>query len=426
MATALDVIRDVGRRYASIRQQSLEIAAPLSAEDCCVQTMPDVSPTKWHLAHTTWFFESFVLDGRLEGYSLYAPAFQVLFNSYYEGYGPQHPRPRRGTLSRPSLGEVLAYRDQVDAGMRELLGQAEQDEGLAALVELGLQHEQQHQELMLMDIKHVLGTNPLRPAYFDAPRREARDVPPLDWLEFAGGETTIGCDDEGFAFDNERPPHRRLVLPFALGRRLVTSGEWLEFIEDGGYRRVELWLADGWSWVQSEGIDAPLYWQCEDGRWRRYALGGLDDVDPAEPVCHVSYYEADAYARWAGARLPREEEWECAVRAQSGETPRPGEGNFVENGELHTRPASGGPGLLQAFGDVWEWTQSPYVPYPGFRPFHGYAAEYNGKFMCNQLVLRGGSAVTPREHVRTTYRNFFYPHQRWAFSGLRLAKDLDR
>ena len=403
-------------RYLDVRAATRALAAPLSAEDCALQSMPDASPVKWHLAHVTWFFETFVLTEHLAGYAAFDPAFRVLFNSYYNGVGDKHPRPERGLLSRPDLRTVLAYRAHVDTAMSRLLA-APLSDAVASLVELGLQHEQQHQELILTDVKHLLSRNPLRPAYH--PRWPLAPVrpQPLAWHAFAGGLVTHGHDGEGFAFDNESPAHPVFVAPFALASRPVTHGEFAAFIEDGGYRRPELWLAMGWDTVQARGWQAPLYWERRGDTWRTFTLHGMADIDPHTPVCHVSFFEADAYARWAGARLPTEFEWEHAARTAEVA------GNFAESGALHPLPASAqaeGPGQL--FGDVWEWTRSDYAPYPGFAPAAGAVGEYNGKFMCAQYVLRGGSCATPRSHVRATYRNFFPPDARWQFSGIRLAR----
>lgn len=407
-------------RYERVRSRTEALAAPLSPEDQVVQSMPDVSPAKWHRAHTTWFFETFLLQPHLPGYEPFDPAFGYLFNSYYEQVGARHPRPERGLLSRPGAAEIGRYREHVDAAMRRLIVHAG-SETLAAcapLLMLGLNHEQQHQELLLMDIKHVLSCNPLQPAYRAGSGARPGNIPPVAWVGFPGGLVEIGHAGAGFAFDNEDPRHKVWLAPFRLATRLVTCGEWIGFIEDGGYRRPELWLSDGWATVQAQGWEAPLYWEQEGGRWTIFTLAGRRQMDPREPVVHVSYYEADAYARWAGCRLPTEAEWETAAAAL------PVRGNFVESGSLHPVPAHGpADTLLQTYGDVWEWTMSPYAPYPGFRPAAGAVGEYNGKFMINQMVLRGGCCASPGDHLRSTYRNFFYPHQRWAFVGLRLAED---
>ena len=380
--------------------------------------MPDASPAKWHLAHTSWFFETFVLEKALADYRPFHPRFRVLFNSYYNTVGEQYPRPDRGLVSRPSLAEVRDYRAHVDEHVTKLIEDEALDETLAAIVDLGLHHEQQHQELVLTDLKHMLGQNPLRPAYRDLPEPAAADPGPIRWCEQPGGIASIGHEGGGFSFDNERPRHRVLLEPFALASRLTTNREYLEFIEDRGYQRPELWLSDGWTAVRSGGWHAPLYWWREDdGSWWSLTLGGPREIALDEPVCHVSYYEADAFANWAQARLPREEEWEMVAAKAAPD------GNFVEEDLLHPRSAAAsGAEPAQLFGDVWEWTQSPYAPYPGFRAESGALGEYNGKFMVNQLVLRGGSCATPRSHIRASYRNFFPPHCRWQFSGIRLAR----
>lgn len=428
-AAGAEARSDAGRllaRYRAVRARTETLAAPLTAEDQTIQSMPDVSPTKWHRAHVTWFFETFLLAPHLPDYRAFDPAYGYLFNSYYEQVGARHPRPERGLLSRPGVAEIGRYRAHVDAAMARLIetAPAERLEALAPLVDLGLNHEQQHQELLLMDIKHVFSRNPLRPAYRPGGPRPSGSIPPRSWKSFDGGLAEIGHDGRGFAFDNEGPRHRTWLAPFRLASRLVTCGEWLDFIADGGYRRPELWLADGWAAVGREGWQAPLYWEREGDGWSVFTLAGPRPVDPREPVVHVSYYEADAFARWAGCRLPTEAEWEVAAAAPPLRDGAAG-GNFVESGALHPVPADGpADGLLQMFGDVWEWTMSPYSPYPGFRPSEGAVGEYNGKFMVNQMVLRGGCCATPADHLRPTYRNFFYPHQRWAFAGLRLAEDL--
>jgi ergothioneine biosynthesis protein EgtB len=410
-------------RYRAVRDATTRLAAPLSAEDCQIQSMPDASPTKWHLAHTTWFFETFVLEPSAAGYRAFDRRFRVLFNSYYNAVGKQHARPQRGLLSRPSLDEVRAYRAHVDAAVQDLLERDAVDAALAAAVELGLEHEQQHQELILTDIKHVLATNPLGPAYRTALPAAAADTPaPLRWHAHDEAIVEIGHAGGGFAFDNETPRHRVLVPAGALASRLVTCGEYLEFMRDGGYARPELWLSEGWDAVRAGGWSAPLYWEQRDGTWCAATLAGERPLGAAVPVCHVSFWEADAFARWAGARLPTEFEWERAATGVEID------GNFVEQGALHPLPAApgAGPGPAQMFGDVWEWTASPFVGYPGYRPTAGALGEYNGKFMANQWVLRGGSCATPRAHVRATYRNFFPAPARWQFSGIRLARDAGR
>ncbi|MEE9139425.1 MAG: ergothioneine biosynthesis protein EgtB [Alphaproteobacteria bacterium] len=411
-------------RYSEVRRLSQELAEPLAPEDQVVQSMPDVSPTKWHLAHTAWFFETFLLEPFAEGYEVFHPGYGYLFNSYYEAVGPRHPRPERGLVTRPTTGEVRAYRDHVDEHMLRLIEKA--DPALwfriASLIELGLNHEQQHQELILTDIKHVFSRNPLRPAYSPGRPFEPKAAPPLEWFDYEGGVIEIGHDGPGFAFDNEGPRHEVVLRPFRLSSRLVTNGEFLDFIEDGGYENPEHWLFDGWAMVQQRGWRAPLYWEKVDGEWRIMTLAGVYPLERGVPVCHASYFEAAAYAAWAGKRLPTEADWEVAARGL--EDAGPGAGNFLDSGRLHPVPArETGTGPAQMFGDAWEWTQSAYGPYPGYRPAAGAVGEYNGKFMCNQLVLRGGSCATPPGHLRATYRNFFPPDARWQFSGFRLAED---
>jgi ergothioneine biosynthesis protein EgtB len=407
----------LARRFAEIRGQSLALAAPLSAEDCAAQSMPDASPVKWHLAHTTWFFETFVVAPHAAGYRTFDPAFRMLFNSYYNAVGDRHPRPERGLLTRPSLAQVLAYRAHVDAAIAPLLAD---DGAWSPLIELGLQHEQQHQELIVTDVKHLLSRNPTRPAYLPAwPLTPVAHREP-GWVTHPGGIVEIGHAGDGFAFDNESPRHRVLLAPFALATHPVTNGEYLAFIDDGGYERPELWLSLGWDAVRAQRWQAPLYWERTNGRWSTFTLRGMAEIDPGAPLAHVSLFEADAYARWAGARLPTEFEWEALAGSVAVD------GNFLESSVLHplAQRTSSAPGTLaQLYGDVWEWTQSSYAPYPGFRIAAGALGEYNGKFMCNQYVLRGGSCATPRSHIRATYRNFFPPEARWQFSGLRLARD---
>jgi len=402
-------------RYAAVRQASEALTRALTPEDQQAQSMPDASPAKWHLAHTSWFFETFLLEPRLAGYRLFDPRFTYLFNSYYEAVGPRHARPERGLITRPSVADVMAYRAHVDAGMAKLL--AGPAEGYADLLDLGLAHEQQHQELILMDILHLFAASPLHPAYAPPKPRPPADAPPLAFAAFEGGLVEIGHAGAGFAFDNEGPRHKTWLEPFELADRLVTNGEWLAFMAEGGYRRPELWLSEGWARAQAEDWRAPLYWQASEGGWAAMTLHGLRPIDPAQPVSHVSFYEAEAYAAWAGARLPTEAEWEHAAQGL------PAAGNFLSSGALEPTPAAAGPGPRQMFGDLWEWTRSAYSPYPGFRPAPGAVGEYNGKFMAGQFVLRGGACVTPAGHVRASYRNFFYPQQRWMFSGVRLARD---
>ncbi|HLN15370.1 MAG TPA: ergothioneine biosynthesis protein EgtB [Acidimicrobiales bacterium] len=426
MASA-DTSRDVlTERYRAVRATTEALAEPLSPEDQTVQSMPDVSPTKWHRAHTSWFFETFLLAPDLEGYVPFHPAYGYLFNSYYEAVGARHPRPERGLLSRPGVTEIAAYRAHVDRAMAVLLGSPLGDEA-TALVDLGIHHEQQHEELLLMDIKHVLSMNPLLPAYSPVAAPSSGDPEPgkPGWLDHPGGLVELGHTGAGFGFDNEFPRHLTHLTPFALADRPVTCGEWLAFMDDGGYHRPELWLYDGWTLAQAEGWEAPLYWSSVDDvgpgdGWRVFTLGGDRALDPALPVCHVSYYEADAYAHWTGARLPVEAEWEAVAMT------RPVEGNLLDGDQLagaplHPRATTDDEAF---YGDVWEWTASAYAPYPGFRAAPGAVGEYNGKFMVNQYVLRGGCCATPADHVRSTYRNFFAPSARWAFSGLRLARDL--
>ncbi len=410
-------------RYARVRGLSESLADSLEPEDMVIQSMPDVSPTKWHLAHTTWFFETFVLKGVLPDYTPFHPAYEVLFNSYYNAVGEQFPRPRRGLLSRPTVGDVLAYRQEIDRRMSAYLdGDAPaSDERMASIVELGLHHEQQHQELMLTDIKHVLAQNPLYPALRAARYEPSPDAPSLEWVAREGGVYEIGHDDAdpaaGFAYDNEGPRHEVLLRPYELASRLVTNREFLAFVEDGGYRRPEFWLSNAWAEMKEAPRGHPDYWVRGDDGWQVFTLRGLQPLDPNDPVCHVSYYEADAYAAWCGARLPTEAEWEVAARRV------PIEGNFVDAGLLHPRAANGPTdGAIQLFGDVWEWTASPYTAYPGYRAAAGALGEYNGKFMCDQFVLRGGSCATSRDHMRVTYRNFFPADARWQFSGFRLAR----
>ncbi len=432
-------------RYDDVRALTELLAAPLSPEDQVVQSMPDVSPTKWHRGHTTWFFETFILETRLPGYVPFDRSFPYIFNSYYESLGDRHPRSQRGLISRPGTEVVTAYRRHVDQAMARLLDvrsafdapsagpssspdharPGDTDLDLSALLELGLNHEQQHQELIVMDIKHVLWSNPALPVYTPAVARSGNSAsapgPQPGWIEHPGGMVEIGHGGGGFAFDNEQPRHERYLAPFAICDRPVTCGDWLEFMDDGGYSRPELWLSDGWATIQEHRWSSPLYW-CNTAPsgtpdWRIFTLGGLRDIDPDEPVCHVSYFEADAFAHWATARLPTEVEWESVA----GEPP-PGSG-LLDRGVLHPRPVRAGDPRF--FGDVWEWTQSAYSAYPGFKVAPGAVGEYNGKFMVNQYVLRGGSCATPPGHVRATYRNFFPAGARWPFTGLRLARDLD-
>ena len=413
----------LARRYADIRAHTATLVAPLSAEDCALQSMPDASPAKWHLAHTTWFFETFVLDPHVPGYRIFDPTYRALFNSYYEAVGERHPRHERGMLSRPDLATIFAYRTHVDRAMAACLELAHVDAALAALIELGLNHEQQHQELILTDILHLLSRNPQRPACAaDAPRTRALQVGGLQWLRVPAGITRIGHDGPGFAFDNETPAHRVFLEAFEIASRPVTNGEYAAFVDDGGYRRPECWLALGWDTLRARQWSAPLYWERRDGRWQGFTLRGLAELDMNAPVEHLSYFEADAYARWAQARLPTEFEWEAAVRQASRSDAARAHAATAGASDVGNADVRG----ALSIGEVWEWTSSSYAPYPRFRPAGGAVGEYNGKFMCNQYVLRGGSVATPAGHSRVTYRNFFAPDARWQFSGVRLARDVDQ
>jgi len=404
-------------RYRATRKRTEWLCAPLEPEDYQLQSMPDCSPPKWHLAHTAWFFETFVLAPHASHFRPFHPQFCYLFNSYYDAVGDRWPRPARGLLSRPTVSAVYAYRRAVDERMLELLETADDSsfEALVPIVELGLNHEEQHQELLLTDLKHAFGLNPLGPSYAPPTDTQPAALTPLVWEQHAAGVRWLGHAGPGFAFDNEGPRHRSFVAAFEITSRPVSCGEFLRFVEDGGYARPHWWLSEGWAARQRNGWSAPLHWHRDgpDSPWRVFTLRGDRPLDAAEPVCHVGYYEADAYARWAGARLPTEMEWEVAAE------PRPASGHFLDSGGFH--PANSGGSF---YGDVWVWTASPYVAYPGYRPASGALGEYNGKFMCNQMVLRGGSCATPAGHVRPTYRNFFPPDARWQFSGLRLAKDI--
>jgi ergothioneine biosynthesis protein EgtB len=407
-------------RYLGVRRFTEALCEGLATEDFVVQSMEDVSPTKWHLAHTSWFFETFVLREHRADYRPLEPMYAYLFNSYYMQAGERHCRAQRGYISRPTVAEVFAYRKHVDENLVELLDRADSAllERLHPLIEIGLHHEQQHQELLLTDLKHVFAVNPLRPVYRERAVTEAAATPPLGWTHFEAGLHEIGHTGPGFAYDNEGPRHRRFLEPFSMANRLVTNGEYLDFMADDGYGRPELWLSAGWAVAQENGWGEPFYWEKRDGEWWIFTLAGMRPVQRDEPVCHLSYYEADAFARWADARLPREDEWEVAAAGV------PREGNLVESGAFHPQVAAGtGEGLLQMYGDVWEWTQSQYTAYPGYHPPDGALGEYNGKFMCNQFVLRGGSCATSVTHIRPTYRNFFPPEATWQFTGFRLAKD---
>jgi len=436
--TTSDGPAELESRYSAVRRWTEQICEPLCIEDYVIQSMPEASPVKWHLAHTSWFFETFILVPYLPGYRRFHPEFGVLFNSYYNAVGPRWPRVQRGVLSRPTVAEVYAYRVHVDQGMTKLFEPDKKDllDRMASTLALGLNHEQQHQELILTDLKHALASNLLRPSYREsrvegresmiddgqgAPAiLDSRSAPSTDWVPFPAGVFAIGHEGNGFAFDNESPRHNVYLDGFRIASALVTNGEYLAFLEDGGYERPELWLSDGWTVRQGQGWTAPLYWDCTQDQWQVMTLGGLQALDPREPVCHVSFYEADAYARWIGARLPLEAEWEVAATAPVG--------HFLESEHFHPAahpaPDDSGP-LFQLYGDVWQWTGSPYVGYPGYTPLAGALGEYNGKFMCNQMVLRGASCVTPRSHARRTYRNFFPPDARWQFSGIRLARNSD-
>lgn len=411
---------DLEERYSAVRALTDALAVPLSDADATVQSMPDASPAKWHLAHVTWFFETFVLRDHVPGYQPFDPRYAFLFNSYYEAEGARHARSLRGMLTRPSIADLRAYRAHVDAAMIHALGMLPQT--ARTLVTLGLHHEQQHQELLLTDLLHLFSLNPLEPALFDAPNAVPVALPgPLHWIEGREGLVEMGEDGRSaFVFDCEGPRHKVVLHPHALAHRPISNGEWISFIEDGGYGNATHWLSDGWAWVQQEDIEAPLYWKQGEQGWTRFGLDGRQPVNPAAPVTHISLYEADAYASWADARLPTEAEWECAAQNVAAVS-----GNLLDGAACpRPRPADIGTALTQMFGDVWEWTGSAYRPHPGFRTAPGAVGEYNGKFMSGQFVLKGGSCATPRGHVRASYRNFFYPHQRWQFTGLRLAKDL--
>ena len=424
LQTAPSIQSPLAMRFQQVRMQTEALAKPLTAEDCQLQSMPDASPTKWHLAHLTWFFETFILEKYEKKFKPFDANFRVLFNSYYNGIGDKHPRAQRGLISRPALSEVMAYRQAVNERTLAVMSEHPNDEALAQLITLGLHHEQQHQELLLTDIKHVFAMNPAKPAYAKRWPLSGTAPQPMAWHGYEGGLVEHGFDSAqgGFAFDNETPRHRVYIAPFELASRLVTNGDYMAFLLDNGYQRPELWLSLGWDWVQAGQHKLPLYWQQDDGRYQNYTLQGMVDVDPNTPACHLNYFEADAFARWSGARLPTEFEWELAA----SNIKTPSIGNFVESAAYHPLPMqhAKAEGIAQMFGDVWEWTQSNYNPYPGYKPWEGLVGEYNGKFMCNQFVLRGGSCATPHSHVRSSYRNFFPPDARWQFSGLRLARDV--
>jgi ergothioneine biosynthesis protein EgtB len=416
------LLANLAERYSQVRRFTEHLCEPLAVEDFVVQSMPDASPTRWHLAHTSWFFETFVLTRWEANYRPANDAFQVLFNSYYNGVGEAFPRARRGLLTRPTVAEVFEYRHAVDERMARLLSLERAGDGsqeMASVVELGINHEQQHQELMLTDIKHAFSCNPLFPAYRPAPACPAPKNPqPGGWTSFDGGVAEVGYAGRLFAFDNERPRHKTFLQPFEIRNRLATNREFLEFMKDGGYRRPELWLSLGWSTLREQQWAAPLYWIERDGSWHEFSLGGLRRLNLDEPVCHVSYFEADAFARWSGARLPTEAEWEHAASGLDLK------GSFVESERYHPAPVDGDTGLAQMSGEAWQWTASPYAASPGSAPLPGTLGEYNGKFMCNQYVLRGGSCASPATHLRATYRNFFPPDARWQFTGLRLSRDV--
>ena len=421
LSPCLDTI-NLDETYLHVRRQSEWLCEPLITEDYVVQTMADVSPPKWHLAHVSWFFETFILEPYQSDYRPFNSLFNHLFNSYYQGICAPFPRPQRGFLSRPSVAQVYDYRAHVDTRMIELITHLDRHPErlkIKELIMLGLNHEQQHQELLLTDIKHIFAQNPLLPSYRNnnGSTTSTDSTAPLNWINILGGEVAIGYQGGGFCFDNESPRHKLLLNDFLLADRTVTNAEYLQFIEDGGYKNPLLWLSDGWATLQRESWTAPLYWRQMDNAWHVFTLDGLKPLALDEPVCHVSYFEADAYATWAGKRLPTEVEWEHAA-----DSTQHTHGHFLESGHFHPQPAKPGKNL-QLFGDVWEWTQSPYVAYPGYRAPAGAIGEYNGKFMCNQIVLRGGSCATPANHIRKTYRNFFYPHNRWQFMGIRLAAD---
>ena len=410
------------KNYKQVRAFSEKLCEPLETEDYVIQTMPDVSPTKWHLAHTSWFFEAFILSKATENYKSINPLYAYLFNSYYIQMGERWYRPNRGILSRPTVKEISEYRKHVDNHMLHLIENCNEKTfaEFAAVIEIGLNHEQQHQELLLTDIKHVLSHNPLRPVYSHKTKENNSLIQKINWIEFEGGISEIGYTGNSFAYDNETPKHKEFLNPFKIANRLVTNEEYIEFIEDGGYEDAIHWLSDGWATVEEEKWKTPLYWEKKDGKWWNFTLNGFGEVRFDDPVCHVSLYEADAFASWKDARLPTEAEWEVAA------ADLPYSGNFVESENFHPVSLKNGneEELNQMYGDVWEWTRSAYSPYPGYKPLPGALGEYNGKFMSSQMVLRGGSCATSQTHIRKTYRNFFPPHSRWQFMGIRLAKDV--
>lgn len=420
---AIPLRQDIQQRFNEIREFSIKLCKSLETEDYVIQSMPDVSPTKWHLAHVTWFFETFLLEKVYPDYQSPNSLFTYLFNSYYIQVGKRWNRPERGLLSRPTVKEVYAYRKYVDDQMNKFFEMATDAmlKEMKVVIEIGLNHEQQHQELILTDIKHVLSQNPLHPVFHEREVLFDSEIPELKWIKNEGGLVEIGYDGNEFFYDNEKPVHKEFLNPFAVANRLVTNKEFIEFIKSGGYKNSVLWLSDGIATVEQNNWEAPLYWQKVDGKWMNFTLNGFREVNPNEPVTHISYYEADAFARWANSRLLTEAEWE--VLSKTGKV----EGNFVENENYHPvslKETFEDHKINQLFGDVWEWTQSPYTPYPGYKTPPGAIGEYNGKFMSNQMVLRGGSCVTSVTHIRNTYRNFFPPHARWQFTGIRLAKDL--
>jgi ergothioneine biosynthesis protein EgtB len=408
--------------FLNTRTLSTALASSLQPEDQMIQSMPDASPTKWHLAHTSWFFETFILQPNRTGYQCFHPEYSYLFNSYYNQVGAQYSRPQRGLISRPTVAEVYRYREHVDQATTDYIEHDDPTPEVLALIELGIQHEQQHQELILTDIKHGFSFNPLYPA-LNHYQPQPTTVDPQRWLEFEGGVVNIGHHGIGFHYDNEGPHHQQLITPFKLSQRLVNVGEYLEFIADGGYDNPLLWLSDGWAWRQREQIQQPLYWQQRDNEWWQYSLSGLRPLLAQEPLCHISYYEADAFAQWCGKRLPTEYEWETAAQQQADKHESVSRG--LDLHQLHPQPGTGSDGqqLQQLYGDCWQWTQSAYSAYPGFKAAAGAVGEYNGKFMCNQLVLKGSSCATPKGHSRPSYRNFFPPQARWQFSGIRIAAD---